>query len=498
MPKIIIREIDNTTAGHIAYENFAVVVPGFCSKSSTVFDENGVYKCTSQSDFYNNVGAVAGATKTSAGKNAEPNNSGAQVLSAKDFYVTYAGLVYNVAQITKASEQTAGYLKYKDANGAWWKCSLATEWVADTYYLVIEKGNEGQDKIDIAYNGNQIAYELLGLGYTVLYKKIEGNDITKLDEPSFWECLKDKSLYDFRYICTGGYASLQAYKCINDIAQHNKAETIDNQISTGRGDVTALIDIDEANFNSSISNEENIKSYVSSLFTQGVCTEYSAICCPQVIYDETVRDEYNRNTTFPASLHYLACAAYARNELNYNEWYAIAGYTRGVCNKTIKGTTLKLGEIAVNALQPRTLTENGIKASVNLIIDIHGSYYFWGSRTACKLDEKGLKASHFLTIRQLCTTLKKQLYVICRQLTFDPNSDILWGKFCNAIKPTLEKMKSDQGIQDYRIIKVKSARKALLTVKIRIVPIEPVEDFDISVYLEDSVSGNTITVETEE
>ena len=46
MPKIIIREYDNTKAPSTAYNNFAVVVPGFCGPSynASVFDENGVYE----------------------------------------------------------------------------------------------------------------------------------------------------------------------------------------------------------------------------------------------------------------------------------------------------------------------------------------------------------------------------------------------------------------------------------------------------------------------
>jgi hypothetical protein len=50
-------------------------------------------------------------------------------------------------------------------------------------------------------------------------------------------------------------------------------------------------------------------------------------------------------------------------------------------------------------------------------------------------------------------------------------------------------MKSDQGISDYKIIKVTNSRKALLTAKVRIVPIEAVEDFEINIHLEDAFSG---------
>lgn len=57
-------------------------------------------------------------------------------------------------------------------------------------------------------------------------------------------------------------------------------------------------------------------------------------------------------------------------------------------------------------------------------------------------------------------------------------------------------MKADQGISNYKILKVKSNRKAFLSAIIRIVPIEAVEDFDISIYLEDSLTG--IVIDTDE
>jgi hypothetical protein len=59
-------------------------------------------------------------------------------------------------------------------------------------------------------------------------------------------------------------------------------------------------------------------------------------------------------------------------------------------------------------------------------------------------------------------------------------------------------MKADQGISDYKILKVKSDRKAFLSAIIRIVPIEAVEDFDISVYLEDAISGTIANTEESE
>ena len=51
-------------------------------------------------------------------------------------------------------------------------------------------------------------------------------------------------------------------------------------------------------------------------------------------------------------------------------------------------------------------------------------------------------------------------------------------------------------IAGYRISKVETTEKAVLKAIIRIVPIEAVEDFDISIYLEDNVEG--LNVEADE
>ena len=74
---------------------------------------------------------------------------------------------------------------------------------------------------------------------------------------------------------------------------------------------------------------------------------------------------------------------------------------------------------------------------------------------------------------------------------FSPNNDILWVNFKNSVTPLLDKMLSGQGISSYRIIQVASTKRATLTAKIIIAPIEAVEEFDITVELTD----NEITAE---
>lgn len=98
-----------------------------------------------------------------------------------------------------------------------------------------------------------------------------------------------------------------------------------------------------------------------------------------------------------------------------------------------------------------------------------------------------LVASDFLNIRSLCCDLKKTIYRAARRYTFDPNTDTLWINFKSAITPLLERMKSNQGIRDYQFVKVPTTKKALLAARIIITPIEAVEDFDVTVVLDDSI-----------
>jgi hypothetical protein len=569
MPKVIIKEIDNSTTGIPASDNFAVVVPGYFGTAKikdvatgerydpeTLLVENGVYEVRSQKDFVNYIGTTYGIQRADGiAPTLEPVNN----ISSANEYTRYHNYLrvndfnrqgYSVYEIEAEIYSTThlygdlfgknGYLlksleytqteEIKDPEtGAVTdvnitkipitiklkKVTLAdVELILDpatnmqitksNRYCLIADGYEGEDEFDIPQMGNQIAYELLGLGYTVLYKRLDPKLSldAQLEDENWWAPLKDKSVFNFRYIMTGGYyrakAMMEIVKLadfINGRANLETSETLmDN--SNGRGDCIALCDLDEDAY--SIKSGLAPNTLATAMGTAAAVipeSPYAAIFAPKVTYvmDDDYVSIYNGNKEFPASFHYLACAAKAFSK--YNEWYAVAGYTRGVSKYDVASTTVKIGEILVNTLAPRVKNDYTEK-SINLILHERGNYYLWGNRTAKKLNKDGVVFHHFLNIRQLCCSIKKQLYTACRRFTFDPNSDLLWINFVNAIKPTLEAMRADQGIKGYMITRVANDKKALLTARIRIVPIEAVEDFDISIYLEDSLTG--IVVNTDE
>lgn len=370
-------------------------------------------------------------------------------------------------------------------------------------------GNEGASKDQQERHlGNKIAYELLKAGYTVFYRVLDSDSgktaLEQLSDADFWAPLKDKATYRIRYLTTGGCYDYSVYKLMADVVNFNNKTTLadaDTLLpgSSGRGDCIALFDINESKLEASYATPKELATAFGDQAKLIEANKNCAIFAPRVVYVEDEDEVYGANDIkLPCSLHFLLCAAKAQE--NYAEWYAAAGYTRGIANKTIKYTTYNFGDLVINTLAPREpnsyIGDNG--KAINLILNERGSYYLWGNRTAASLDKNGLKFSHFLNIRQLCTTLKQVIWEASRRFTFDPNSDVLWINFVNAVRPTLERMKGDQGIAGYRISKVATTEKAVLKAIIRIVPIEAVEDFDISIYLEDNVEGLNIEADESE
>jgi len=532
MPIISIREYDLTKAGSISSTNFSVVVPGFVKESGklngeSVFDENGVYECSSQADFEKAIGKVPASAENMPGKGPTLVKFGETetkqgiytytIQSIAEYTSLYKGILYTREETTTTA---AGYLIDQDPNNIgegkpYYKYVKVEEDatgfnpVGATYYM-IRSGNEGYNAISgvKGHMGNQIAYYLLGLGYTVLYKKLNAEKtaiinkktgekatvggISDLTKAEFWEPLKDKTSYDFRYMIAGmktdltGCAMSEVNKQMVSVANFINKGSMEN-LDNGRGDVIVLCEIPTGAYTNNNITLTPAALADAIMAAKTEVSTYAPYFVPAVTYAGEDSD-YN-NLEFPAAFHYLACASLAFQ--NYNEWYAVAGYTRGISPFAVKSLAAKLGDKAINLLQKR----DSSTGAVNAITCIKGNYYLWGNRTGAASTNKELTAQNFLNIRQLCCSIKKNLWTNCRRFTFDPNSDTLWVNFCNSISPLLERMKADQGIRAYKIVQATTDRKATLKAIIRIVPIEAVEDFDLTITLEDSVAGVVSTLE---
>ncbi len=553
MPKILINEKDRTSPGTPAsYANYSVLIPGFMDREAVLTadaeadktgatvadkiqpDANGVYEFSSAQDFKDTIGwdsdeNVAGVAKidkdgeihygkrmalellnlgyTIVYKPMESVQSLNDVSFWEDFYdkasydfrfVSHGLLSTSYDEAEYERLQTA--IKVIEENSAKFDGIIAAGKLREDYDAAnpdIAYENAYKEAVTAAIN-RVVFYDYTGMlspygedkyeNVRDLFAKNADGKIAALAEV-------EEQLDNIDGVTPGIFNSINGI--IANLACYRTDEA-GEVLCGGRGDCTALIELDENCYiagegrpehliTDGINNMSNINSNVGP---------YCALTVPSVFY------KMSGNTQkFPGAFHYLACFMNSLSN-GFAEWYAAAGYTRGVASYVIDHTSVKLGEIAINALEPRNIVDQGAqpKFACNVIANFRGSYYLWGNRTAAELKSAAgggdLTAEHFLNIRQLCTTIKKQLYVACRRFTFDPNSDTLWYNFVNAITPTLDTMKANQGVRDYKIIKVYTDKKATLKAKIRIIPIEAVEDFDLEVSLEDSF-GETSAVVTE-
>ena len=334
----------------------------------------------------------------------------------------------------------------------------------DTVTKLILSGDEYEYTGETETPAARMVSKLLAVGLPVLV-----HETADLAADTLKEKFSDRGLWDIRFITLGDFEKTEGL---------NKAAV---ECAYKRGDAVALL-----------SDLEDVAGELSGItldpaHDSGTAGKYAA-CFANTF---TFKDKDDENE-YPGWFAYLLCFGTHIN--NYSPWYAMAGSIRGRCSAlAIESVTPTYGDAKIQELQPRQASRDDegdfIDAyAKNVIANIrpYGDI-IWGNRTLEPIKEDGLKASHFLNIRQLCCTLKKIIYRACRKFTFEPNSDVLWVRFCNEITPTLEKMKSDQGIRGYKLIQQTDAKRAELKAIIRIIPIEAVEDFDITVELADSI-----------
>ena len=194
---------------------------------------------------------------------------------------------------------------------------------------------------------------------------------------------------------------------------------------------------------------------------------------------------------FDAGVAYILAFLNSRNKFGA-EWLAVAGARKGAI--PVDGLTAgDITESDIDTMQPREAAEADT-VSVNPICNVTPwGVRIWGNRTALPLQQigttqkYGLVASSFANIRVLICDIKKALYKAARGQQFEQNTDVLWVNFTSEVNQLLEQMVQSYGIAGYKWIRTETKERAKLTAILRIVPIEPVEDFDLTIELADSL-----------
>ena len=334
----------------------------------------------------------------------------------------------------------------------------------------------------------KMAHHLLKLGMQVLYEgfpAVNGDcgEITGITmDKDVWLRLQDKSLYDIRFLTTGGYwmPSTEMITC-----------------AAKRCDAVALLDTKELEVDSIRLDLdlmiESAKGTASPITSDA--TSFAAVFVPTLKMNVIDLDNVLEALDVPASFGYLV--SYATSVQENPLWYAVAGAKRG----SIPGL-ISVAKEYTNAECER-LQARAKEAEVDLDDDTDNvgiaynpiafrrnfGYVIWGNRTTkLNLAGVGLKATSFLNCRLLETEVAKVAYNTAIRYTFEQNNSILWTNFVSGILPTLDKMESGNGVLDFKITRVPTTAKARLAAKIQLVPIEGVEDFDINIEMTDEIS----------
>lgn len=197
---------------------------------------------------------------------------------------------------------------------------------------------------------------------------------------------------------------------------------------------------------------------------------------------------YNKDLDVDAGAGYIL--AFLNAAKTNAEWLAAAGSKRGEIPGVTKAELLTESEI--ETMQPDGTVAD--KIAINPILNMNPwGIRVWGNRTAYPVGKdkeqkaEGLIASSFANIRILLCDLKKELYKAARKYQFEQNSDVLWVNFTAEVYPLLEEMVQSYGIAGYRWYREETDERAKLKARLEIVPIEAIENFDLSIELVNSL-----------
>lgn len=364
------------------------------------------------------------------------------------------------------------------------------EAVEPILYTTKKQLQSASDLYDTETLSFRLALHLLEIGMYVLYEGVEvTNKVPQID----WNRIADKSLYDVRFLTTGGYAcpskamvncAAKRGDCIA-LLDHPKDETTPS--TEPDAVVNAVRTFFETNCKITSSDTDYYLRDVDS-------NSFASAFTPWFVSDNDTLRGVEDDVDVPASFGYLF--SYADAIRNNPEWFAMAGSFRGII-KELVDVLYTYSSSEVEILQARAKTGevdldgegDNVGCAINPISMVRPfGFIVWGNRTFREnTEEKGTIATSFLNVRSLVCSVKKSLYNAARKYTFEQNSDLLWINFQAQITPLLDKMTSGNGILGYRFTKLKTDKKARLKARLTIIPIEAVEDFELEVELADSL-----------
>ncbi len=291
---------------------------------------------------------------------------------------------------------------------------------------------------------------------TTLHGGVDGFDITERDpfrlSTAFNSATDGKTSYPL-------YSIQKAVNLISDpdVIQMNAVTMpgITQNVATDylldtaedRGDALALIDIqnvytpDTANAQSAQQrNSFTVKQAVDGLYARNLNTSYGATYYPWVLINDT---NSGRSLWAPPSI--VALGALSNTDNIAAPWFAPAGFARG-------GLSDGGGGVPVLDVSKRLTSadrDSLYEANINPIAKFPAEgIVIFGQKTL----QQTASALDRINVRRLLIYLKREISFIASRLLFAPNTQDTWTRFTQQATPILSDVRSQFGIEDFRLI----------------------------------------------
>ena len=248
-----------------------------------------------------------------------------------------------------------------------------------------------------------------------------------------------------------------------------------------RADALALIDIPfaytpdtEDTGSAEARNAANTPTAAANnLASRSINNSYGATYYPWVQIQDT-----STNQVLWAPPSVAALGVLSSTDRNQAPWFAPAGFTRGGLSEGAAGIPVLDVSRRLSSDERDTLYETNINPVAKFPAE---GIVIFGQKTL----QQTASALDRINVRRLMIFLKREISFIASRLLFGPNTSITWDRFLGQATPLLESVKSQFGIEDFRLILDESTTtpdlidRNIIYAKLLVKPTRAVEFFAI-------------------
>lgn len=293
------------------------------------------------------------------------------------------------------------------------------------------------------------------------------DDVVKEEIPNTYDFIKDKYIYDVKFITAGGYTD----KTQGDSENPSSISYKQDWLCRHRGDCFALLDIPRG----------TLKSEVTNWFT-AIDSSYSAAYAPWC-YTKLPNGEYEWMAP-----SYLFLYTLGRSIQDGNQVYdAPAGVLKASMPQVVKPEY----EIGGDLLEYWT---SGNPQCINPLMKLQTyGYVIYGQNTLYNIQNKASSkesALQKINVRLAINEVRRILFKAAIRLTFQANNIRTWNAFKALVEPQLSTMKSNGGISDFRIVMNNTTttqediQNNTIRARVSISVMKAVENFELDFYIE--------------